>query len=675
MYNEVWALGPRTVQQACIASHSSPSTWEVTKNDGVFLRGQQPAQSVKGASFANYTLSFRSKIVRGGTGWKVASGIGGYGLYLVLTSEYPSGATFLNTNNTLVPPNTLVVGYGYNLVNQTSLTTGAIKHFPLSFSVQHDRWYTISTTINQTGYSVSIDNHQAIFIDLNHLHTPEATIGGSGSFTGGTWGFGPYQDQAAYVRDVTVHARNGTLLYHNPMASNSVLAEYGMMSNTQSVCLDGAKRDRLVWSGDFAHTARVVSASTHRQDFITGSLEFILTRQATSGPYAGFFAMSPTMGEAAEYTLIYSSFGLLDYQMLFLNAFAGYYNDYADDTFVQKYWPQAKRGVQALLPLVDSSSGLVASSSKSAPGAFFQGPSNGTAPSALLVYTLQKMSNIAKVVEDTGAARSWNQTAMQVANAINKNLWNEKTGTYMEALGSANSSSITGTTWAILSNVASPAQAERAIKALSSLRLGIGYKDSSSTESTPSANLSPNLSGFLLEALFYHCRREQSSNANRKTSTSTQAISVLIDHLWPAMVTQDEYYTGTSWEYLYPDGSPGLDFYTSHAHPWGAAPTYVFQGYVLGVQPVRPGFTEWTFRPVLDSGLDILWAKGRVPTPHGAVQASWKIEDGRKEAVLKACAPSGTTGKIALGHLKAKSVAGDEVVVEGGKCEGVSVAL
>lgn len=679
MYNEIWALGPRTVQQACIANHSAPSTWEVTKNDGVFLRGQQPGQSVKGVSFANYTLSFRSKIVRGGTGWKVASGVGGYGPYFVLTSEYPSESTFLNTNHTLVPPNTLVVGYGFNLVNQTSLTTGAIKHFPLSFNVEQNRWYTISTTINQTGYSVSIDNHQAIFIEFNHLQTPSTAIGGSGSLTGGTWGFGPYQDQTAYVKDVQVHARNGTLLYHNAVTSPSVLAEYGVMSNTQSVCLDGAKRDRLVWSGDFAHTSRVVSTSTHRQDFLTGTLGYILAQQAKSSPYAGFFAMSPTIGEAPDYTLVYNSFGLLDYQMLFLNSFAGYYLDYADNDFLQQYWSQVKQGVQALLPLVDGSSGLVATSSKSAPGAFFQGPSNGTAPSALLVYMLQKMSTIAEVMGDTQTAHSWNQTATHVARAINHHLWNEQTGTYMEALGSANSSSMAGTAWAVLSRVASPTQAQRAIEALSSLRLGIGFKDSSSTASIPSANLSPNLSGFLLEALFYHSR-ENSASSDTGNST-TQAISVLLDRLWPAMVSQDEYYTGTSWEYLYPDGRPGLDLYTSHAHPWSAAPTYVFQGYVLGIQPVKPGFVEWTFRPVLDSRLGIFWAKGRVPTPHGAVRASWEVDDAGKGAVLRACAPLGTTGGIALGHLRAKSVtvggrdSRGEVVVEGGKCEQVSVCL
>ena len=677
MYNKIWALGPRTVQQACIANNTAPSTWEVT-SDGVYLRGQQPAQSVQGASYANYTMAFRSKIVRGGTGWKVASGVGGYGPYFVLASEYPPRATFLNTNRTLVPPNTLVVGYGYNLVNQTSLTTGAIKHFPLSFDVKEDEWYRISTTINQTGYSVAIDDHPAVFVALEHLQTPTATIGGSGSLTGGTWGFGPYQDQTAYVKDVQVLAHNGTLLYQNPMTAESVLEEYGVMPNSQSVCLDGAKRDRLIWSGDFTHTYRVISASTYRQDFLVGTLAYTLNRQAASGPYAGFFSMSPTMGQSSEYTLVYNSFGLLDYQMLFLNAFAGYYLDFSDDTFLQQYWPQAKKGLQALLPLVDDASGLV-SSSQSIPGSFFLGPANGTAPSALLVYTLQRMGRLAHIIGDTQTASNWTTTAKDISNAINNQLWNAQTGTYGESLTSLNDTSFIGTAWTILANVANTTQAQTSIAALSSLRLGIGYKESSSTASRPSANLSPNLSGFLLEALLQHSR----SNPVPSNTTS-QAISVLLDHLWPAMITQDEYYTGTAWEYLYPDGRPGLDFYTSHAHPWGAAPTYVFTEYVLGIQSVTPGFKEWAFRPaVLDIGVS--WAKGRVPTPHGVIRGSWSVDKERNQLDMKVCSPGGTKGTVSLplkvqsyavdGEQRGASSEGFKEVVEGGKCSRISGIL
>jgi hypothetical protein len=115
-YKEVWALGARAVQAACVEANSKPSTWQIT-SDGVRIIGQYPAQSMKGAGMSDYTMSFSTKIVRGGTGWKVAAAINtSYGPYFVLTSN---GSTFANTDESLVPRNTLVVGYGFTIVNQT----------------------------------------------------------------------------------------------------------------------------------------------------------------------------------------------------------------------------------------------------------------------------------------------------------------------------------------------------------------------------------------------------------------------------------------------------------------------------------------------------------------------------------------------------------------------------
>lgn len=134
------------------------------------------------------------------------------------------------------------------------------------------------------------------------------------------------------------------------------------------------------------------------------------------------------------------------------------------------------------------------------------------------------------------------------------------------------------------------------------------------------------------------------------------------------MITQDKYYTGTAWEYVDAVGQPGLDFYTSHAHPWGAAPTYVFTEYVLGIQSVTPGFQEWTFRPaLLDIGAS--WARGRVPTPYG----------------MNVCAPSGTKGTVSLplmvdsysvnGKEQSGSSVGLKEEVNGGECAHISVVL
>lgn len=61
----------------------------------------------------------------------------------------------------------------------------------------------------------------------------------------------------------------------------------------------------------------------------------------------------------------------------------------------------------------------------------------------------------------------------------------------------------------------------------------------------------------------------------------------------------------------------------SHCHGWGAGPAYLLPRFVLGVEPVEPGFHKVRIRPQV-AGLE--WAKGKVCTPHGAIEVEWKRE-------------------------------------------------
>ncbi|KAL1625039.1 hypothetical protein SLS56_007547 [Neofusicoccum ribis] len=663
MYNRIWALGVRSTQQACIASGTAPSTWEITA-EGALIRGQTPAQSTLGTAFSNYTLRFSTKIVRGGTGWRIATGLKGYGQYIVLTSEYPEG-TFLNTNRTLLPPNSLVTNFGWSIVNQTTLITGPTIQYSAPFAVKEGEWYEISTTINATGYAVSINGSDPIFVSNEYsLNDWASTRGGSGDKTSGTWGFGPFQDQEAYVTDVVVEASNGTILYQNDLTDASVVEEYGVADNTHNVCLDGAKRDRLVWTGDYAHTQRIIGASTNSSEFSTGTLSYALDWQAPAGSsYAGFSGMSAAMGASTKYGTDSAGYALIDYQFPFLVAFADYYQFTGDLAFLASHWSQLKTLVSALLPLVDSSSNLVTPGS--IPGAFFLGDSNGTAPSALFVHALQRASTLATAANDTASATSWSATASTVASAINDRLWNQDLGTYASSLANFGNSSLAGTAFAILSGAAPPARAAAAIAALADLRLGIGYKaDSGVATAAAETSLSPNLSGFLLEALL-KASADAAFATNGTTASSAaaarEAAGVLLDGLWAAMVADEAYATGSSWEYVYGDGRPGLDTYTSHAHPWGGAPTYVLSEYVLGVRATSAGFRTWEFAPsvAVTRVVDVEWARGRVPVPGGAVEAGWwRVEGGVRVAV---CGVEGTTGTVRVPGRR-------EVVVEGGEC-------
>lgn len=69
--------------------------------------------------------------------------------------------------------------------------------------------------------------------------------------------------------------------------------------------------------------------------------------------------------------------------------------------------------------------------------------------------------------------------------------------------------------------------------------------------------------------------------------------------------------------------------------------------HVLGITPVRPGFTQWMVRPVLGGGLT--WAAGHVPTPSGEIHVRWEVVTSSgigQQMRLYVSAPANTTGRV-----------------------------
>lgn len=634
VYNRIFDLGGHVAQVACVDAGNAPSTWEIT-NDGALVRGQASAQSTMGGDAANYTLNFDTKIVRGGTGWRIGAGRAPIGPYFVLTSKYPTGHTFVNTNRTLLPPNTLIFNPEWSLVNQTSLTVFENSYYPLNVSIDEDRWYHISTAIEEKGYRVQLDGKDIVFVPLPSPSL--ATMFSASDRYQGTWGFGGYQDHISYFKEVSVTAKNGTDLYYNAMTAENTLAEYSVAPLEHSLCLDGAKRDRLVWIGDFYHTVRVVALSTARAEFILGTLDFVFGFQSQQGSYAGFVPISPSLGSRPQYQGQRSNqyAGLIDYQDLFLAGIGQYFRYSGDVDALRPYWGQIKKLATAKMAFIDPNSGLVAGS-PAVPAPFsFLGPANGTAVTGLFAFTLEGLSVLAKSLKDEEAATLYAQTASSLRTAMNMRLWNDKLGTYSLSLSSPGNFSLTGIAWSILSGAANATQAASSIAKLEELRFGVGYRTTSSDEESEDYQLAPNPSGFLLEALF-KSQRDYGTN-------SAPAISHLLNNLWGSMVNNEQYYSGASWEYVKPDGSPGLDFYTSLAHPWGAAPTYVLPAYLAGIEPASPGYQNFTINPMVGY-LGLLQVDGRAPTPYGPIEVAWTVSD--KKAVVEISSPEGTTGRL-----------------------------
>lgn len=82
---------------------------------------------------------------------------------------------------------------------------------------------------------------------------------------------------------------------------------------------------------------------------------------------------------------------------------------------------------------------------------------------------------------------------------------------------------------------------------------------------------------------------------------------------------------------------------SSHSHGWGAAPTYLAGRYLLGVEPVEPGFSRFRVCPSF-GGLS--HASGRVPSPHGVIVSQWRRE--KDGDVLIVEVPQGTIAEAGL---------------------------
>lgn len=557
-------------------------------------------------------------------------------------------------NTTLTPPNSILLSYGHDFVNQTTLSSYYLDTFPVPFNVSENAWYQLTTALSPDGeLSVSLNGESIFTVSIADYYTA-ATVTFSGSF-----GFGAYQDQAAYVRNVTVtDSVNGTAIYTNPMTSSDVLAEYGTQSNLASVCLDGPKRDRLVWLGDFYHTARIIGASTSRFDLTKGTLEFLHASQLEDGE----MNISPPMGYDPTDNGPFASggiFGLSDYQLLGIDGVYSYVQQTNDLDFLTETWAGWQLLANWTISTINSTDGLV-----HVPSAFLGASSAGSAVSCLAVQALRQLSELAEVAGDNSTQARCAAAADALADAVNSQLWNDDLGVYALSTSDTTDFSVAGIAFCLRSGVADDDRAARAVAALDTLALAPGYKDSTATSSNDSTVvISPNTNGFLLDALLSGSPWSKSTSTSTSSAAAATAGAALLRSLWGAMTeaqAPDHAASGASWEYVAQDGTPGLGLFTSLAHPWGGAATYVLPAAAAGLRPAAGpagfGWARWELAPGGPAGVDGLGALGlarasaSVATPGGGrIAVTWRWA-GNATFEVEVDAPADTEGVFRLGN-------------------------
>ncbi|KAJ5690437.1 hypothetical protein N7462_004829 [Penicillium macrosclerotiorum] len=659
LYNKIWSLGARAVSLACFDESSQKPTWKVSR-EGAKVSSSLPSYSSSTYNLTEYDLEFDAKISRGGLIWSIGYNFGirsRGGILINLASSYPREKTFANTNRTMFPPSTITLASGVSFVNQTTLISYKLASFSVPFDVQEDVWYRISTTVRSGNLAVSLNQIQLFNVSLSNYYA-----GGSSISTSGAFGFGTWQDQSAYFSRVSARDRSGKLIYHNSMTDpTTVLPEYGQHANYFPVCVDGAKRDRLAWLGDFLHTTRIIGVTTNRNDHITGTFKLFLSDQISTGqlPLAPSLGYSPDTDPKA-FAVNGIAYLLPDYHILGLMSFVSYMEQSNDTQFALEHWTKWKAAVNWLASYRSTSTGLIDFSMF---GTAFLGPTSGSAVNAASVEAFKGMASVASAVGDISSTKRWTAFARSLEVALNSKMWSEAHGVYSLQTSDPGNFSVAALGFAITSGSANKSQINRALSHLPSLKLGPGYRDSSLVASTDSsANLSPNTNGFLLTALLQQKR--------------AVPAAFLFENLWGAMIANDTTKSGASWEYVNQKSEPGLGQYTSLSHPWGGAATYALTKYVAGIRPLSFGYKSWVVEPAYAGfGLDAVNAT--VPTPHGPISVAWTVQN--SVVTISLDAPVETTGKLILN--KEWACPGDFVsydcdkvkdfvhVIEGGKVQ------
>jgi len=449
-----------------------------------------------------------------------------------------------------------------------------------------------------------------------------------------------------------------TMYYDGAYTEQTDMQPAGINGATGPSVLDGAKRDRVTWSADLDVEGQGIADTlgANGDDYVKQSLLTLITSSPQGGglnavtrcrirPYS-----SPRSSRARGASTRQDGGLNADphcrsepfsnsYSSWTLDAATEYYRDTGDTAFAEQVlpWLEGQLSYDASLA---GRHGLIVTGPRGSAASggddwdFYDGAKTGqvTAFNELYYRSLRDVAYIEASLGNTAKAARYNKTADHVRNAINAHLLNPATGIYYLSKSDHSIFAQDANALAVLFGIAPRADVPKILSSLKTLWgphgslpfSGHAYNDF----------ISPFITAFEVEADYL--------------AGDTADAEQLLNLTWDQMIDPgNPFYTGTMWENLGPNGTPPKAR-TSLAHGWSSGPTPIMIGYVLGVQPVAPGYQTFTVAPHPGS---LQWAQGAVPTPYGRILVRWQTDGPRLS--LTVTVPPQATALISLpgGHL------------------------
>lgn len=231
-----------------------------------------------------------------------------------------------------------------------------------------------------------------------------------------------------------------------------------------------------------------------------------------------------------------------------------------------------------------------------------------TVVNAFHIAAIGKMAELARATGHDADAESYAGRAREATERFNRELYMESKGAYRDGIGTDHASS-----HASLFPLAFGLVPEDRMAAAASFLTKRGMA------------CSVYAAQYLLEGLFQ-------SGADK---AALDLITAKGDRSWRHMLESGTTITWEAWDRKY---KPNQDW----NHAWGAAPANLLPRFVLGAEPAAPG---WKTARISPHPGTLKEAKGRIPSPLGAVEIHW-IQDGAFH--LKLDLPNGMTAKVEL---------------------------
>jgi alpha-L-rhamnosidase len=608
--DRIWYDGAYTTQLDELPAAMLPAAWRIT-NGTLDADGGGTGVLRTGSTWTNYTMSFDTRIEESQSGWVVRASSSSSGYLFVLDDSIDGAGK---------PDTLLEIDLGPNELR----LIGAVS---LSEIIKAGTWHRVTTVTSGGRVTTSIDGRQVATFDTDVMPA------GASVYRSGTVGFASVGTVEASFRDLDVTAADGTSLYTNRLSSSSALADFSgadvATPDPLPVIMDGAKRDRVVWSGDLGVEGPNVYYTTGADVFVRDSLELLASYRDASGE-SGTNVPPMALGTFPESGYTYSA----SYSMDEVDNIATYYLYTGDLAFVRSEWPMITRELAYNRSLVDGRGLLVTDGDDGMDWDYYDGSKLGEVSAYNDIYyeTLTDAATMADALGLRGQANTYRHNASDLRSALNRYLLDPTTGLYEESDLQPTAVAQDGNSLAVLFGVAPKDRQASIVAALAKALPSTPYGPLPFSANTGyRAAVSPFVTNEEVQARF----------AVGDTGSATS----LLQTLWGYMDAPGPDDTDADWELVAADGSPGFGQDTSLAHGWASGATADLSSYVLGVRPTRAGFRRWSVDPHPGS---LSWVEGTVPTPKGPIDVRWAQDHTSGRFRLQVSAPAGTGGRVSV---------------------------